>query len=192
MSQRILFIHGLASSGRFKMADQLRILIKGAEVLAPDVPPEPETALAFLEAACRDFRPGLIVGHSLGGFLARWLKGIPKALVNPTFSASPLLRFNMGEMKYLSPRADGAQSFMVTEELCRGFEELESVQFGMLTQEEKDLTTAFFADNDEIVRHRHIFEREYGKPGIRYPGTHNPAYPEMKQYIVPVLKEILI
>ena len=71
MSQRILFIHGLASSGKYKMADQLRILVKGADVLAPDVPPEPDRALTFLQSVCQEYCPDLIVGHSLGGSLAQ-------------------------------------------------------------------------------------------------------------------------
>ena len=33
---KILFIHGLASSGAYKMASSLRILPKGSEVIAPD------------------------------------------------------------------------------------------------------------------------------------------------------------
>ena len=92
MGQRILFIHGLASSGRYKMADQLRILLKGAEVLSPDVPPEPDKALTFLQSLCQDYRPDLIVGHSLGGFWAQKLRGWRKALVNPTFHIAAFLR----------------------------------------------------------------------------------------------------
>ena len=46
---KILFIHGLASSGAYKMASSLRILLKGSEVIAPDVPIEPAEALAMLK-----------------------------------------------------------------------------------------------------------------------------------------------
>ena len=51
---KVLFIHGLASSGAYKMASSLRILLKGSEVIAPDVPIEPGEALTFLEGICRD------------------------------------------------------------------------------------------------------------------------------------------
>ena len=189
MSQRILFIHGLASSGRYKMADQLRILVKGAEVLAPDVPPEPDKALTFLQSICQEYRPDLIVGHSLGGFWAQKLRGWRKALVNPTFHIASMLRARLGEMEYLSPRADGQKSFMVTEQMCSGYEALEAVEFDGLEQAEKDLTIALFGNKDEVVRQQREFESNYGKPGILYPGKHLPVYPEMKDYIVPVLKE---
>ncbi|MBR5924976.1 MAG: esterase, partial [Bacteroidales bacterium] len=79
MAHRILFIHGLASSGKYKMADQLRILIKEAEVLSPDVPFEPSEALPFLQHLCDEYKPDLIVGHSLGGFWAQKLRGWRKA-----------------------------------------------------------------------------------------------------------------
>ena len=189
MSHRILFIHGLASSGRYKMADQLRILVKGAEVLAPDVPPEPDKALTFLQSLCLEYRPDLIVGHSLGGFWAQKLRGWRKALVNPTFHIAEFLRELPSEMKYLSPREDGAVSFFITEEMCRGYEMLEETEYDGLDQKEKDLTIAFFADSDETVRQGPEFALRYGKPGISYPGKHQPVFPEMKQYIVPAIKE---
>ena len=189
MSHRILFIHGLASSGRYKMADQLRILLKGAEVLSPDVPAEPQNALPFLQKTCQEFRPDLIVGHSLGGFWAQKLRGWRKALVNPTFHIAEFMRSSLGEMKYLSPREDGATSFLIDERMCEGFQALEDVEYDGLTQEEKDLTLAFFAEDDEVVRQGDEFAREYGKPGIAYPGRHQPVFPEMKEYIVPEIKK---
>ena len=48
MLEKILFIHGLASSGAYKMASSLRMLLKPATVLAPDVPIDPEAALRLL------------------------------------------------------------------------------------------------------------------------------------------------
>lgn len=188
MNGRILFIHGLASSGRYKMADQLRILLKGTEVLAPDVPSEPLEALPFLQDLCRDYKPDLIVGHSLGGFWAQKLRGWRKALVNPTFHIAEFLRLRLGEMEYLSPRADGATSLTISEEMCAAFERIEETEFDALDQGEKDLTIAFFGDKDEIVRQSSEFEAHYGKSGIIYPGRHQPVFPEMKQYIVPVIK----
>jgi len=191
MSHRILFIHGLASSGRYKMADQLRILIKGAEVLSPDVPAEPEKALPFLQKLCQEYHPDLIVGHSLGGFWAQKLRGYRKALVNPTFHIAAFLKPLIGEMEYLSPREDGALSFTIDEHMCQTFKDLEENEFNGLTQEEKDLTIAFFAQSDETVRQGPEFARHYGKPGISYPGKHQPVFPEMKQYIVPEIKKFL-
>ena len=98
---KILFIHGLASSGAYKMASSLRILLKGSEVIAPDVPIEPVPALALLEGICATENPDFIVGLSLGGFWAQKLRGKRKFLVNPDLHPSKLLRTKIGVMDYL-------------------------------------------------------------------------------------------
>ena len=184
---KILFIHGLASSGAYKMASSLRILLKGSEVIAPDVPIEPSDALSMLEGICSSERPDLIVGHSLGGFWAQKLRGFRKVLVNPDFHVSRLLRSKIGVMDYLSPRQDGALSFEITEEVCQGYEALEAVQFEDLDNSEVALTTGLFADHDEMVDCFDEFNSRYPCRGHRYPGTHLPNYPQIKQYFLPVI-----
>ena len=44
---KLLFLHGLASSGAYKMASTLRILLR-CEVLAPDLPIEPDRVETLL------------------------------------------------------------------------------------------------------------------------------------------------
>lgn len=185
---KVLFIHGLASSGAYKMASSLRILLKGSEVIAPDVPIEPGEALSLLEGICRDERPDLIVGLSLGGFWAQKLRGYRKILVNPDFHISRLLRTMTGEREYLSPRRDGALTFTVTDALCDEYARLESVEFDGLASEEVALTTGMFADRDEMVNCKDEFEAYYPGRSRSYPGTHLPNYPEIKKYILPVIE----
>lgn len=188
---KILFIHGLASSGAYKMANSLRILMKPCEVTAPDIPIDPEEALALLHATCSNENPDLIVGLSLGGFWAQKLRGYRKILVNPDFHVSGLLNTMKGEQKYLSPRRDGAGTFIITEDICRGYRELEKVEFDNLEPEEIAMTRGMFADNDEIVRCGKEFEKYYPGQGISYPGHHLPIFPELKKYLVPVAEELL-
>lgn len=185
---KVLFIHGLASSGAYKMASSLRILLKGSEVIAPDVPIEPGDALNLLKGICRDERPDLIVGLSLGGFWAQKLRGYRKILVNPDFHISRLLRTMTGEREYLSPRRDGALTFTVTDALCDEYARLESVEFDGLDSEEVALTTGMFADRDEMVNCKDEFEAYYPGRSRSYPGTHLPNYPEIKKYILPVIE----
>lgn len=185
---KVLFIHGLASSGAYKMTSSLRILLKGSEVIAPDVPIEPGDALNLLKGICRDESPDLIVGLSLGGFWAQKLRGYRKILVNPDFHISRLLRTMTGEREYLSPRRDGALTFTVTEALCDEYARLESVEFDGLASEEVALTTGMFADRDEMVNCKDEFETYYPGRSRSYPGTHLPNYPEIKKYILPVIE----
>ena len=185
---KILFIHGLASSGAYKMASTLRILLKGSEVTAPDVPIEPSDALALLEGICSREKPDLIVGLSLGGFWAQKLRGYRKMLVNPDLHPSRLLRTKVGVMEYLSPRQDGAVSFRIDETICQGYETLEKDEFKGLDDEEIALTSGMFADRDEMVDCFDEFQEHYPGRGHRYPGTHLPNFPETKKYILPVIE----
>ena len=184
---KILFIHGLASSGAYKMASTLRILIKGSEVISPDVPIEADEALDLLEGICRDEDPDLVVGLSLGGFWAQKLRGRRKILINPDFHISALLESMIGEVKYLSPRADGAEYFSITQGICDGYRKLEEGQFKDVGPEEAALTTGIFADRDEMVDCRPEFELHYPGRSHVYPGTHLPDYPHTKRYILPVI-----
>ena len=184
---KILFIHGLASSGAYKMASTLRILIKGCEVISPDVPIEPDEALDLLEGICRDEDPDLVVGLSLGGFWAQKLRGRRKILINPDFHISALLESMIGEVKYLSPRADGAEYFSITQGICDGYRKLEEGQFKDVGPDEAALTTGIFAHRDEMVDCRPEFELHYPGRSHVYPGTHLPDYPHTKRYILPVI-----
>lgn len=184
---RILFIHGLASSGAYKMASSLRILLKPCEVIAPDVPIDPQEALKMLQDICESQKPDLIVGLSLGGFWAQKLRGYRKILVNPDFHVSRLMRTMIGEVKYLSPREDGAESFFITEEICNAYASLEESEFDELTTEEIALTQGMFATEDEMVRCGDEFELYYPTKGLSYPGKHLPTFPEIKKYLVPLV-----
>lgn len=185
---KVLFIHGLASSGAYKTADTLRHLLKPCEVLSPDVPIDPDEALALLRGICAAEHPDLIVGLSLGGFWAQKLRGFRKILINPDFHVSRLMRTLKGEVRYLSPRQDGAVSFLLTEELCTRYALLEENEFDGLTPEEKALTRGMFATGDELVNCYDEFERHYPGQGIRYPGGHLPTYPEIQKYLIPLVK----
>jgi len=187
MMMKVLFIHGLASSGAYKTANTLRTLLRPCEVIAPDVPIEATAALTLLWELCRTEQPDLVVGLSLGGFWAQKLRGFRKILINPDLHPSLLLRSKIGEMEYLSPRRDGATSFWITEEICQGYEALERDEFEGLSQEEIALTDGLFASDDELVRCGPEFERHYPGRAHPYPGTHLPTFPEIKRYLLPLV-----
>lgn len=188
---KILFIHGLASSGAYKMADTMRILLRPCEVVAPDLPIEPQAALELLQEICREGKPDLVVGLSMGGFWAQKLRGFRKLLVNPDFHISALLRVLRGEMKYLSPRRDGAESFLITDGLCDAYRKIEDVQFDGLDDSERAITFGAFATADELVRCGDEFAAHYPGHRFDYPGKHLPDYAVVKKYLIPVILKIL-
>ena len=176
---KILFVHGLASSGAYKLAEMLRICLK-ADVVAPDVPIDPDEALALLRGLCESEQPDLVVGLSWGGFLTLQLQDVRRAVINPDLHVSRLLRTMMGEVEYLSPRRDGAKTFTITEELCDRYEALEANPVD-------DALLGLFADNDELVHCGSEFSTRFPGCAKQYPGKHLPTFPEVKKFIAPVL-----
>ena len=188
--KKILFIHGLASSGAYKTADTLRILLKPSQVIAPDVPIDPFEALRQLRTICAEESPDLIVGLSLGGFWAQQLRGFPRIIINPDLHPSILLSGKIGEMKYLSPRKDGAESFIIDEKICEGYRAIESNEFNDLTADDTTKIYGMFADADELVHCRDEFALHYPGRVVDYPGSHLPTYPQIKTFLVPLAKEL--
>jgi predicted esterase YcpF (UPF0227 family) len=186
---KILFIHGLASSGAYKMATSLRILLKDTEVIAPDVPIRLQDSINLLEEICLRENPDLTIGLSWGGFLAQKLRGRRKMLINPDLGISRMLRTKIGEQKYLSPRKNGDKTFIINEDICNEYAEAELSQYASLTQEEVSMTTGIFARNDELVHCGPEFEQHYPGRAHYYPGGHLPNYPEIKKYILPILRK---
>lgn len=178
---RILFIHGLASSGAYKMADMLRILLK-AEVIAPDLPVDLDEALDLLKNIDAD----LVVGLSWGGFLALRLGARKTVVVNPDLAPSALLRSKTGTVEYLSPRRGGETSFEITDQICGRYEEAEKEGFP-----HQETLLGCFADKDELIHCAPLFDSLFPGCSFSYPGGHLPTYKEMKQYIVPAIRNII-
>lgn len=144
--------------------------------------------MAMLRGIIEEEEPDLVVGLSLGGFLAQKLRGVRKILINPDLHPSILLSSKMGEVEYLSPRKDGARSFFIDEDIVKGYKALEDVQFEALDESEIELTDGMFADEDEMVRCGDEFEAHYPGKAHAYPGKHLPTFPEIKQYLLPLVK----
>ena len=108
----ILYIHGFSSSPASAKAQllkaRLEALGRGAEYMAPALPPSPAQAAAQLDALALRHRGASVVGSSLGGYYATWLAekhGMRAVLLNPAVRPYELLaplvglqkRFHTGE-----------------------------------------------------------------------------------------------
>jgi len=85
---KILYIHGFGSCGNGKKSRTLEQHFGSGTLLAPDLPVDPSTAIAALQALLDGETVELMVGSSLGGFYALHLNGlrerpIPAVLINP-------------------------------------------------------------------------------------------------------------
>jgi len=83
----ILYIHGFASCGDSTKSRLLKAHFGESEVLAPDIPVEPDAALRVLRLLIETHNITLLIGSSLGGFYATALSGeymLDAVLINPS------------------------------------------------------------------------------------------------------------
>ena len=66
----VLYCHGFASSGQSGTVTRLREVMPQAKVIAPDLPIHPAEAIALLHDICKQEKPALIIGTSMGGMYA--------------------------------------------------------------------------------------------------------------------------
>jgi len=95
----ILYIHGFTSCGLGNKSRLLQEYFGRERVLAPDLPDQPLAVVACLEELIGQYDIRLLVGSSLGGYFATWLKGkhdIPAVLINPAIAPYLLLEDYLG------------------------------------------------------------------------------------------------
>ena len=188
--QKIVYLHGLGSSGATQTADYLRKKLPEVEVISPDIPLRPEEALQVLNRLCYEVKPDVIVGTSMGAMYAQQLHGYKKILVNPAFHVSEIMRNNIGTNKWLNPRRYGQTEFVIDEELCDLYQQMEESQFDGITEFDKKHTHAFFGTEDTLVNGYDEYMRNYSV-ATHYPGEHRLVQKWVKIYILPCIKELL-
>lgn len=148
---RILYIHGLSSSGASSTAETLREFLHDDVVFSPDLPIDPYEALAMLQELVLRERIDLVIGTSMGAMFAQMLRGYNKILINPSFHVSRSMRKKLGRNEFFGPRKDGATHYEITEELCDRYEALEREQFVDISDAEREITLGLFATEDDVV-----------------------------------------
>lgn len=186
-SKKLLYIHGLSSSGMSATAGTLRKLLPEYEVLSPDLPVIPQQALFMLKELCDRKCPQLIIGTSMGGMFAQLLKGYKKILVNPAFHVSEFMRTIIGRQEFLNPRQDGETHFEITHELCDAYQKLESRQFENITDFDIKYTYALFGKNDTLVNGADEYKSFYMNAEW-FDGGHRLDNTVIENILVPLIK----
>lgn len=199
---KILCIHGLGSGKFSETPKRLREALPEAEVLSPEIPIDPIEAMWFLEDNfLNDTSVDLVVGSSLGGFYSLLLKHHRKLLANPALFADEDIEkgIGLGEQEFLSPRENGAKTYVIDEAFIRGLAKIRGKIFnadpsrhGMPDQEQIENTWGIFARNDELLAHYddfcHLFRPDHA---FRMKGEHRVSEDNMRKDIVPLIKRIL-
>ena len=186
---KLLYVHGFASSGSSGTVMTLRRHLSTWQVVAPDLPVDPFEALELLRRVVDEEKPDVVVGTSMGGMYTQQLWGIPRVIVNPSFEMSRSLLFGkMGRNKYMSKRKDGAMEFRIDKAVVERFKQMEKTQFDGVNEEEKLLVTALFGDKDPVVNFQTLVAELYGEERcIRFNGEHRLNDEIVKKVLIPII-----
>lgn len=189
--KKILYVHGFASSGQSGTVKRLREVFPAAEVVAPDLPLNPLEALTLLQVTCKEIRPDLIIGTSMGGMFAEMLYGYDRICVNPAMHiGDTMVSHNMvGAQHFHNPRKDGVQDFLVTKALVKEYKELTDHCYEGCNAEEKGRVTGLFGDEDDLVNTYEEFSAHY-PVSIHFHGAHRMDDKSFMHSVLPVIRWI--
>ena len=186
---KLLYVHGFASSGSSGTVMTLRRHLPAWQVVAPDLPVDPFEALELLHRVVEEEKPDVVVGTSMGGMYAQQLWGVPRVIVNPSFEMSRSLLFGkMGRNKYMSKRRDGATEFRIDKAVVERFKLMEKTQFDGVDETEKLLVTALFGDKDPVVNFYPLMAELYGEERcMHFNGEHRLNDEVVKKVLIPII-----
>ena len=192
-NNKLLYVHGFASSGSSGTVMTLRRHLDSWRVIAPDLPVDPFDALELLRNIVEKEQPDVVVGTSMGGMYTQQLWGVPRIIVNPSFEMSRSLLFGkMGRNKYMSKRQDGATEFRIDKAVVERFKEMEKHQFEGITDEEKTLVVGLFGDKDPVVHFQPLMAQLYGEERCRwFAGEHRLNDTVVKKVLIPLIDELV-
>lgn len=190
INDRILYVHGLSSSGASSTARNLQSLLPECKVISPDLPVEPQDALDMLRMLCKDESPRLIIGTSMGGMFAQQLRGYNKILVNPAFHVSEFMRTQIGIHEFLNPRQNGETHYEIIASLCDKYQIIEKNQFDGITAFDIENTYALFGTKDTLVHGYDEYTAHY-RNAAWFEGEHRLNIEIIKEILVPLIKRII-
>lgn len=191
---KLIYFHGFASSGASGTVQLLRKMLPSAEVIAPDIPIDPEEALPMLHQLVENEQPDIIIGTSMGGMYAQQMHGHLRICFNPSFRISTMSKvLRTGEHKWLNGRKDNAKTFKVTADIMKHFNQMERQQFDGITPDDKDLCYGLFGINDHTVNPVNAYNTfmKHYVHGERIDADHQLNDKALHKYVMPLLKQLL-
>jgi predicted esterase YcpF (UPF0227 family) len=149
---KIIYFHGLGSTGTSDKSQALKDAFGAENVLTPDYPVDPDKTISQIERLVTPLkREGLVfVGTSLGGFWANYFGQRFQSkcvLVNPLLD--PGVAFIDGAGTIVKNYVTGEETLM-TAEMVKGFRSAEA-EVGSMNP---DLVTMFLARDDDVIDYK--------------------------------------
>lgn len=145
-----LYVHGMGSGAKSGTKSSLGHYFDGYEWLSPELPVEPEEAMAILEDYVKVFSPTLIAGTSLGGLYLLYLDApeAEKVAINPTYNIETTLRrIGYGKHPFHCEREDGAKEYTIDEPLVKRYMAVRDRHIPVASKR----MVALFSTDDELV-----------------------------------------
>lgn len=191
---KLIYFHGFASSGASGTVQLLRRILPSAEVIAPDIPVDPDEALPYLLSLVEEEQPDLIVGTSMGGMYAQQMHGHLRICVNPAFRMSTMSKvLRTGTHKWLNGRKNSEKEFKITAEILKHYNLMERKQFEGITPTDRELCYGLFGINDTSVNPVNAYNTftKYYPHGERFDGEHQLNERVIKKALLPLMKRLL-
>jgi hypothetical protein len=189
--KKIMYVHGFGSSGQSGTVQRLRTVFPNTTVIAPDLPLQPEEAIALLHQLCADEKPDLILGTSMGGMYTEQLRGFDRICTNPALCIADTMQEHgmTGTQNYQNPRKDGVQSFYVDKALVKAYRLVSEQRFEGLDDEDRRRVYGLFGDEDAVVDTFDMFHSHYPN-AIHFHGEHRMDDRSFMHAVLPVIRWI--
>ena len=191
---KLVYFHGFASSGASGTAQLLAKLFPSGEVIAPDIPLDPDEALPFLTELVKKEQPDIIIGTSMGGMYAQQMRGVLRICVNPAFQMSSLSKvLHTGTFKWLNGRKNHEKEFKVTHEILQHFRAMERRQFDGITEADKELCFGLFGMDDTTVNPMNACQTflQHYPHATRFEGGHRLNEKVVRKVLLPLMQDLL-
>ena len=129
-------------------------MLRGYQVITPELPTQPQKALQMLKDICKEENPELVVGWNSGGFFAQQLTDYNRILISPEYYVSGIFNGILNgkevvDFPYTHPRSTGEESFKITPALVKSYAEMEAQQFNSCPQSKKMVFAYFWFDHNK-------------------------------------------
>ena len=190
---KLVYFHGFASSGASGTVQLLRKIFPSAQVVAPDIPVDPEEALPMLQKLVQTEQPDVIVGTSMGGMYAQQMHGFLRICVNPSFRISTSKLLHTGVHKWLNGRKNHEKEFRITADIIKRYNQMERKQFDGITPDDRELCYGLFGINDTSVNPINAYNTftKYYTHAKRFEGEHQLNDKVIHKVLLPLLKQLL-
>lgn len=190
---KLVYFHGFASSGASGTVQLLRKIFPSAQVVAPDIPVDPEEALPMLQKLVQAEHPDVIVGTSMGGMYAQQMHGFLRICVNPSFRISTSKLLHTGVHKWLNGRKNHEKEFRITADIIKRYNQMERKQFDGITPDDRELCYGLFGINDTSVNPINAYNTftKYYTHAERFEGEHQLNDKVIHKVLLPLLKQLL-